>query len=269
MYTNKRTPRTTPGRRTPFTTPRPSPGRATTVAARRRLNFSPSFSRTTPKLRIGFNVGTGLGARRNVFDGWDATSSNRNSKTLYNEELTLVPRKTGAEVNARERDMINCLGFTIRYCFANKAVNKCNTVRMAVVSPIERNTITNVDFFRGYSDKRSEDFASTKDASILLHSAINRDKYTVLFEKKIPLGPRTDDTTSSVGTFSRTNDSFCTGSVYVPLKRQLRYIGSAADDCADKVFLVFWYDEPDGLGSATGASTVICQRWMAAHWRDP
>lgn len=269
MYTNKRTPRTTPGRRPAYTPARSTPGRAATVSARRRLNFSPSFSKITPKLRIGFNpTSYATGFRRNVFDGWTGGSTTRLSKTLYNEELTLIPRKTGVEVNARERDVINCTGFTLRYCFTNNNSNKSAVVRMAVVSPIERNTITNVSFFRGYGDKRADDFSSNDDAAELLYSPINRDKYTVLWEKKVTLGPRFDDGATSV-TYSRNNDNYHSGSTFVRLGRQLRYVGSAADDCTDKVFFVFWYDEPDGAGSATGSDLVICRRWFATHWKDP
>jgi len=270
MYSGKRTPRTTPRRRAGLVAARSTPGRAAFVSARRRLNFSPSFSKNVPKLRIGSNVSTrATSYRRAVLDdAWSGAKTTKLSKTLYNEELTLIPRKTGVEINARERDIINCVGFTLRYCFTNESPGRSVCIRMAVVSPVERNNITNVGWFRGYGDKRANDFSSNDDASELLHSPINRDKYTVLWEKKITLGPQFDNTTG-ISTFSRTHDSYASGNHFVPLNRQLKYQGSAADDCMDKVFAVFWYDEPSGVGSATGTDYVNCRRWYATHWKDP
>jgi len=276
MYTNRRTPRTTPRPTPSYTLPRATPGRARTVAARRRLNFGPTgvspsrfVARPSPKSRIGFNPGVGTGSRAQVItDQWSAANSTKLSKSLHFDELTFIPRKTAAEVNARERDIINCLGFTLRLCFRSSSTLSCATVRMAVVSPIDRNDISVVEFFRGYQDKRSQDFASTLDTSELLHSPINRDKFVVLWEKKLELGPLTDVTTG-MRTYSRSLANYKTITSYVPLNRQLRYTGSAAGDCADKVYLVYWYDEPNNEGSATGASFVRCQRWAAAHWKDP
>jgi len=275
MYTNKRTPRTTPGRRSAYTPARPSPGRAATVAARRRLNFATSAKPVrfiTPsriKTRIGYSPGVATSSRRNTVDKWSITDSAKNSKTLYNDELTVIPRKTGVEVNARERDLVNLLGFSLRLGFRNASQTLCATVRCALVSPIDRDNITNVDFFRGYQDKRSQDFASTLDTSQMLMSPINRDKYVVLWEKKVELGPSTDATTGSELLFSRTKENWQTVNCYVPLNRQLRFHGSASDDCSDKVYLVYWYDEPLAVGSATGTSFVRCQRWCVAHWKDP
>jgi len=271
MYSNKRTPRTTPRRTAASTAARSNPGRAALVAARRRLNFGTPYAKMTPKLRIGFNVSSGAtGYRRQVIDAWTGSASTRLSKTLYNDELTLIPRKTGVEVNARERDMINVTGFSLRWAFVNKDTTNSHVIRMAVVSPIERNTITNVSFFRGYGDKRADDFSSNDDSAELLFSPINRDKYTVLWEKKVLLGPQYDVNATSGGkTYSRTCDNYHAGSAFVRLNRQLRYVGSASDDCTDKVFLVYWYDEPDGVGSATGSDLVTCRRWAATHWKDP
>lgn len=274
MYSNKRTPRTTP-RRTPAYTPaRPSPGRATAVAARRRLNFGistasavRSYTSSRLKSRIGYSPGAGTSFRRNTVDKWLDADAIKNSKTLYNDELTAIPRKTGVEVNARERDMVNLLGFTIRLGVRNRATLTTAVIRCAVVSPIDRDNITNVDFFRGYQDKRSQDFASTLDTSQSMASPINRDKYVVLWEKKIELGPEADVTGSNVY-FSRNKDNYTLMNCYVPLNRQIRFHGAGSDDCSDKVFLVYWYDEPLAEGSATTKNFVRIQRWCAAHWKE-
>jgi len=273
MYTPKRTPRTSARRPASYTPARPSPGRALAVAARRRLNFAssttPKVGRVSQKTKIGFTPGSGNASRRNVINKWDAATSVALSKTLYSsDELTAIPRKTGVEVNARERDIVNLLGFTLRLCFSSTNVNSCATVRVAVVSPIDSNAVSVAEFFRGYDDKRNTDFTSTKNSSELLYSPINRDKYVVLWEKKLELGPYGDAPTSVV-IYSRSKDSYKQVHAYVPLNRQLRYNGSAQSDCADKVFLVYWYDNPTAVGSATGVNYIKCQRWAAAHWRDP
>lgn len=272
MYSNKRTPRTTPRSRAAFIPARPTPGRAAAVAARRRLNFLPtpvSTSTRLTKAKIGYTPGTGTSSRRNVINKWATATSSVNAKTLYSEDLTAIPRKTAAEVNARERDLVNLLGFTMRFCLSNTQQNRAAVVRMAVISSTDSNAVGVAEFFRGYADKRCDDFTATLDSSELLYNPINRDKYVVLWQKKIELGPVLDATTSSSATFSRTKDSYSMFQTYVPLNRQLRYVGSSGGDCTDKVFLVYWYDTPQAEGTSTPGNYVRIQRWACAHWKDP
>lgn len=281
MYTNKRTPRTTPRRRVAFTTPRPSPGRAVAVNARRRLNFTSQPTalmrvggRRLTASRVGFLFKSYIESRRVTVNTWDNTAALMSAKDLIVDELTVIPRKTGVatiSIQNRECDVIDCKGFNLRFAINNGATTNAVCMRLAVISPIDKNALSVVDFFRGYDGNRGKAFTSNTDASELLWNPINRDNHVVLWEKKIMLGPGFDSSVSSTNLyFSRTSDSFTTFQTYVKLNRQLRYSGEDADTCTDKVFLVAWYDYPNGNASATPpAATLSYKRFGVTHWKDP
>lgn len=239
-----------------YSSPRPT--------AQRRLNFTPTTVarvpvRSSPRLaaKIGFTPNTATDYKRITVDQWAGTL--RQTKTLYTDELINIPQKSSNEINGRERAMINCLGFTLRTCFTNLAPYPI-AVRMAVVSPIDRNDVSIVNFFRGYVNNRSLPFTSNTDASQLLYNPINRDAFTVLWEKKLMLPPTGSGYGSDHSTFE----------TYVKLNRQLRYSGVANSDCTDKVYLIAWFDYPVAVAVASPpAANVRYQRFAITHWKDP
>lgn len=271
MYTPKRTPRKRTGSSPKYVYASPY---ATRLSARRRLTYTPNVQAVTrrPKkltkaTRIGYSPGTATDLRRITVDNWDTTSGTVNSKTLVTNELTNLPRKTSVELNGRERDMVNCLGFTIRVCIRSGSSTFASCIRMAVVSPIDSETVDATEFFRGYGNKRGEAFTSLLDSSQLLFNPINRDTNVVLWEKAFTIGPATD--TGTQQNFTRTHDGFLTMQTYIKLNRQLRYDNAAGDSCTDKLYLCFWYDNPNGNGLAAPPSFLEYKRFGVMHWKDP
>lgn len=155
----------------------------------------------------------------------------------------------------------------MRFCFRNNSLTNAQTLRVALVSPTDKNEINNVEWFRGYGDRRTIDFSSTEDSSVLLFNPINRDNYVVLWEKKIHLGSRT--VTASTITTDRNRPNYQSFSTYVPLNRQIRYDGPSQNQCSESVFLVMWYDTPDGVGSVTPPFDLEYKRYCVTYWKNP
>lgn len=272
----------TPQRRTPYKGPR-------TIAkysyksrsgARRKLDFSTPMGRVvrwpTSRTRttVGWDPSTKIGLRAVTVDKWTAATATATSKSLLAEDITTVARQTtGNEINLRQRDMINCLGFSLRVNLNNQSDNLAVCVRMAIISPMDKNEINDTEFFRGYSDSRAVDFAPTLNASELLFSPINRDNYVVLWEKKLLLGSAKNTNVIAGGAAAihtdRSRPNYTSFSTYVKLNRQLRYDGDSANECSDKLFLVMWYDNPQGEGTLAQTTSLSYRRFVITHWKNP
>lgn len=270
--------KTTPARRTPsakYTYGRRIP---TSTTARRALTFTPTGPypmmvstprRKTTTNKIGFPVGLGTGYKAITVNKWASAVAAVASKGIVSDNVVAIARQTtGNEINLRERDMINCSGFTYRCCLNNLNNNLAVTIRLALVSPLDKNEINDVEFFRGYGDRRTIDFASTLDASELLHNPINRDNYAVLWEKKITLGP-SSNVSGIAQLVDRTRPNYLTFSQYIPLNRQLRYDGPSQNQCSENIFMLMWYDTPLGEGVTPPIGLVNYRRYVVTHWKNP
>jgi hypothetical protein len=251
--------------------------------ARRRLNFNNPYTRsitarrlmgyrTGPMKTVGYSPGTKTSFSAITVNKWATATGVINRRTLAAEAVTSLARQTtGNEINLRERDMINCKGFSLRFYISNNSPSVNYTIRMALVYDKNKTTWTDTDFFRGYGDSRTLDFdgsaAGGLDPCQLLVNPINRDKYAVLWERKINLGPDSDTTDNT--DFSRTKDNSLAFNTFVPINRQLRYTGTGATSCADNIFLVAWIDVPAGVATDPSDAGFIYKRFVVMHWNDP
>jgi len=230
--------------------------------------WSPNSARTTTKKKIGFPPGTGTSLKHETIDDWSGVTVD--PRVLTQNELTLIPEKVAAttDISRRERAMINCLGFSLRIVLRNTVADRTIKVRLAVVSPTDKNEINVNGFFRGYDTTRAVDFATGMDSHRYTDTPINTDNYSILWQTTVSLGP--DDDLAGGRQFSRTEGNTKCIKKYIPLKRQLRYDGPLSTDCADKVFLLMWYDAIDATAGATvPAGSVIYQRYAITYWKDP
>jgi len=268
-YTKATPRRVTPGSKYTMTE-RMRTQRRTRTNARRALFAvrNPYVTRRVPTTQIGFPTGTGTGYRANTVNKWTAITSAVTSKSIISDNVVAIARQTtGNEINLRERDMINCLGFSLRVNLINTNTLLASTVRMALVSPLDKNEINDVEFFRGYADRRTIDFDPTLDSSVLLFNSVNRDNYAVLWEKKITLGTARPETTTV--NVDRTVANYTSFSTYIPLRRQLRYDGPSQNQCSENIFLLMWYDSPQGEGTTAASQYVNYRRYVVTHWKNP
>jgi len=229
--------------------------------------WSPNSARTTTKKKVGFPPGTGTALKRETIDEWSETAIA--PRVLNQDEVTLIPEKVAAttDISRRERQMVNCLGFSFRIVLRNSEANRAIKVRLALVSPTDKNEINVNGFFRGYGTTRATDFATGLDSHRYTDTPINTDNYTILWQTSCILGPDEDATGNNC--FSRNINNFKTINKYVPLNRQLRYDGPLSTDCADKIFLLCWYDAINAPAATTINSVLSFQRYAITYWKDP
>jgi len=236
------------------------------ITARRLMGY-----RTGPAKSIGFPSGTKTQFCNNTISKWSAANATVNTRTLTTDIITAVARQdAGNEINLRERDMINCKGFTLRFHLSNSNPSSNLQVRLALVYDKNKTSWTDTDFFRGYDDSRTLDFdgsATGLEACQLMSNPINRDKYVVLWEKKVELGPDAD--TTGGASFERQKSNSLTFNTYVSLHRQLRYTGIAATSCADNIFLIAWADIPSSGQTGEAPNVFSYRRFGVMHWNDP
>jgi len=249
-------------------------------SARRRLNFQSPLakssvwgrSRNTTTAKIGFAPNTGTPLRRATVDIWKTTSGTVtiDPRVIIQDDLTDIPEKVAAttDISRRERAMINCLGFSLRIFVRNTLPSNSIVCRFAVVSPTDKNEISNAQFFRGYGTTRAQDFTTALDSHQYTDTPINTDNYSILWSYKCELGPDAD--TTGAANFSRSKANYMSINKFVKLNRQLRYDSNLGSACSDKIFLLMWYE---GVGSTTtgpvAASSVIYQRYGITYWKDP
>lgn len=251
--------------------------------ARRRLNFNspipryPGYimgrGRRTTTQKVGFAPNTGTALRREVIatDKWNTAGTiTVDPRVIVQDELTDIPEKVAAttDISRRERAMINCLGFNLRIFIRNTITSQSVIVRLAVVSPTDKNEMSNAQFFRGYNTTRAQDFTTALDSHQYNNTPINTDNYTILWSSKYHLAPDSD--TNGAASYSRTRDNYTEVNKWVPLNRQLRYDGPLGSDCSDKIFLLMWYAGVEsGSTTPVAAGSLTYRRWACTYWKDP
>jgi len=238
------------------------------MGARTGPRWSANSARTTTKKKIGFPPGTGTSLKRETVDEWALTTIAR--QVLTQDEVTLIPEKVAAttDISRRERQMINCLGFSLRIVLRNTSTARAIKVRLALVSPTDKNEININGFFRGYGTTRAVDFTTGLDSHRYTDTPINTDNYSILWSQTVPLGPSSD--VDGQNCFSRNTDNYKCIKKYVPLNRQLRYDGILSTDCADKIFLLCWFDVVNATASEVITPVALqYQRYAITYWKDP
>lgn len=232
--------------------------------------ISPYSGRRTTTKKIGFPFGSGTSKKRVVIDKWANATTDIDPRVIVQDELTLLPEKslTATGIDFRERALVNCLGFSLRLYFRNTAAETAVTIRMAVVSPTDKNEVNGNEFFRGYANSRALDFTTTLDSHEYTNNPINTDNYSILWSSSCDLMP--DSNATGVNQFARDGNNWKSINKYVSLNRQLRYDGPLANECADKVFLLVWYE---GIGSEAatpvGAGSVRYKRYGICYFKEP
>lgn len=215
-------------RRLVVVTPSRSPPRKKFRTVRVRNSYRKYKSRFSRR-NIGERVGTS-----NVKNFEIAGTQQINTRTLYSATLVAVGRGPG--ISERMRDVINLRGFDINFDVRNDQTdpNKVMFMNIAVLAPKDRLDIDVQDFFRSQSDlnERALDFSIFRTAVQFHRLPVNTDKFTILKHKRYTLNPKQ----AGIRGFR-----FST-KMYIPLKRQLAYAGTANSTCTTPVFMVWWCD---------------------------
>ena len=228
----------------PGRTPLREPSR---TPARRALNFGPSSSKrrkiyVDPTMKRAGKVGEDPGmsnCKRQTTNDVATISPGTPGTNLDIYSLTDLTK--GSDINNRERDLINCRGFRIRYHFSVLGLNPVH-VHLAVVAPkqtwdLSGQAAASSQFLRGNGATRFLNFGSANSGLVNNHNGINTDRFTVLSHKRVPLG-LAGSTSNYMG---GTTPNWSSGDYYVKVNRQLRY-ESGGTTCDTPVYLVVWFD---------------------------
>lgn len=177
------------------------------------------------------------------------------TRDLQAINLVSLAKTTSNEITGRQRDLVDFRGSKICMQLANEST-KPLCVNVAVVHPKDVQSVSQVNFFRGYGTERSQDFSNNLSANEFHCLPINSDIYTVLIHKRFMLDP----VESASPTFSSgSGKSYRDLQFYVSLKRQLRYVHNGPDNTmaeTGNTYLVWWCDEfldPSGATGTAGA----------------
>jgi len=179
----------------------------------------------------------------------------RDSRTLYNTNLTDISQ--GSLINQRDRSNILLKGFHIKFDVRNQAlqtVEKRLWLRCAVVQPITSNSVSTTDFFRSYTNERSEDFGPPRAGWAYYDNPINADEYRVIKSWKVELGGLAQE---------NQNKNTYTVSEYIPINRRVFYDTDAGTTCTTKFFFVYWAEIP--IEASAGAPTADAFTYSSQH----
>lgn len=211
----------------------------------------------------------GRSTAKKTFMLYDSTTENINSRNLYTEDLSQLAKQSSAnEINLRERDIANLRG--IKFCMElrNNIIDTPVYFNWAVVVPRATTSPSDNDFFRGYTNDRSDDFNSSLTSNDFHCRPINSDAYIVLTHRRLTLGgKKASDTYKDTHPLNYRNVM-----KYMKIKRQVRYDnveGFAAQE-GRKMFLVYWCDQFLTPGATLGTTAAMSlNRQVILYFRDP
>ena len=232
------------------------------------------YSRSQPRtLYIGRPVGYGT-AKRSLTLNEDGLLVD--TRTLYSRDITAIGATTQNNINLRQREMINLVGFKLNLYARNLAVLSTDVLNFhyafihdkgrsqALLQDID--PVLEDDFFRGNGSARAIDFSTTLNGIELNCLNINNDLYTVLKRGTCSLTP------VQTGSGIR-KEGFCHREVWLPINRQIRYdAGENADIPTDgRIFFVWWVDRHVGqaAGGLPTANAMQLDLHCVTHWREP
>ena len=194
-------------------------------------------------------------------------ASAKNSRTLYVDDCTNIPRTTTNEITRRQRDLLDLRGirvvFEVQRYFLNDVTKNGIALTMNYALISNRNntsgTPSGTDFFRG-TIARSEDFSTNLSSTELNHSSINSDLYTVHAHSrvKVPVMPtRTYRNGAGNNVYEVESFPSITIDKYFPIKRQIRYTDNTGQSCCNPVYFVYWFDRINNAAATTSQSSQL------------
>jgi len=216
--------------------------------------FRRRFKRVAPS-RPGFNRNRVM-ARRYVT--WLEERNPRADKTLYNEQLTNIPKQSGTGTNdfyVRTGDLVTIKGFKLHIMVQNR-VSVPITFNWAILQPRNSQVITDNNFFRSDGNpfvtegaSRGVDFIETMSYFDMATKKINTDGYKIIKHEKFNILGRSNVEWG-------VDPSKCWHKIerWIPINRNFRY-DDGTTQCTTPLYVVFWAVRLDTL-STTAASPL-------------
>ena len=238
---------------------------------RRARKFRKRSSYRRKRVRfIGYPIGSGTCKRvltQNV------SGQSLDTRTLYSRNLTFLAQGTANDINTRQRQMINLRGFKIRFNIQTLTGAQRWYFHWALIAEKSRtrgipesqdNAISGTNFFRGNGSSRGIDFQNSLSGNEINFLGINQDEYVVLKHKRMLLDP--------VSTNGDNHQWQRHVSMYIPIKRQVRYDPSYGDCPTDgAIWSVWWCEGMNGVGSGATPQTnwANIDQFVVTYFREP
>lgn len=232
-------------------------------SSKRRLQRAAKRRRFAPS-NLGHPAGADT-AKRHQASNLD--SSPRSDRTIYDFNVTLVPKTTTNVIDQRQRDLINMRGVKICMEVTNNTADPLY-FNLAVISPRNKAAVvvSNTNFFRANVASRAVNFDSTSLNGLdYACRPINTDEFIVLRHWRYTL-IGTDNTSGTVAMSGKNTRVIMK---YVPIKRQIRY-DSSSNPINGNVFVVYWaakYASPSGVSPV--ANQYNTTQELITYFREP
>ena len=218
------------------------------------------------KSRIGEPVGTSSSKQYHIASD-QIQFATRSLEFLL---LTDFPKQTSAqEVNARERDIVNCRGIRICMLFRNLVANAL-FLNVAVVYKKDNGTPDTDNFFRSKTlNTRSQNFDTTLTGLEFHCLPINTDEYVILRHKRYKLLQKSNGVNAGNEQDNR-GSSMLNLKWYIKMRRQFRFDDFNPRPIDGAVHLVYWCDTCIS-GGGSPSSPLACEltRSVVTYAREP
>lgn len=219
---------------------------------------------------IGESVGTTTAKRREVLNN---SSTSLTTRTLYVNQVTLLPKTATNDINSRQRDLINLRG--VKICLAvNNTGGNVLYFNYAVIAPKRLSELvggtTIPSFFRSSSDDaRSVNFSSALNAIEFKCLPINVDEYSVLMHRRYTIAPY-QDAGGITGPFNTQSKNWMHMMKYQRIGRQMRYNVAQSTPNNNPIYCVFWADQMStGTGGVAVANAFTVSERLVTYFREP
>lgn len=199
----------------------------------------------------------GTNTSRRTVTGAIAPGTDRNTRTLYVQNITDIQQGVNANINSRDRNICNLRGWKI--CMEVRCKGTVQApmyFHWAIITPRNDNQITtgitSPDFFRDPGQtERQIDFSNQLESIEFHCNNINMDKYGIIRHKRVVIQP--------AGTATVRNEfgsNMYIKDIWIPYKRQLLFNENNTPKCTTPIFFVYWFAEAE-KPSATAAQVGV------------
>jgi len=192
------------------------------------------------------------------------------TRELNSFDLVNIARETAllAELNDRDRDIVNVRGFKIEQIFRNKSGFPMTVNWAVIASKLTSQEVAPdpIEFFRGNDTNRGENFNVALNTLRLHKQPINTDRWAVLCHKRFRLNRNGGEVF-----YNQNGKDYRWVKRYIKINRQIRFNGvTPLSQVQGQLWLVFWIDRMIQIG---GAPVIVDQAEYQArivtYFREP
>lgn len=192
-----------------------------------------------------------------LWTGTDLDPTTLDSRTLYQQEITDIPKDLGNnDIDSRQREQVFLQGFKVMMSVENTTTKPVHFNVAVVMNRRDPDgNIGTTDFFKGSGLDRGINFSNALNSNDFRSRPLNPDKFAILTHKRFTLSnPQQATPVYEAGD----KPSFTSIDFYMPVKRIITYNGDTGA-ANNRIWLVYWCDQ------FNTATTTLPQSNMLTH----